>query len=108
AANDIVHYDFTPANVLLSGDRVTGVVDWEGTRRGDRAFDLATFLFYTGHEPALRKRLLDELRAIRPSTVVATYVAHIAVRQLDFSIRHHSAEAVAHWLARMNSWWAHV
>ncbi|MBV9324540.1 MAG: aminoglycoside phosphotransferase family protein [Chloroflexi bacterium] len=43
---DIVHYDFSPANLLLNEQqRVVGVVDWEGVRVGDRLFDLATQLF---------------------------------------------------------------
>ena len=44
---DVVHYDFSPANLLLDEQqRVVGVVDWEGVRAGDRLFDLATQMFY--------------------------------------------------------------
>ncbi len=45
--DDAVHYDFSPFNILVSGDRVTGVVDWQGATSGDAAFDLVTCAYYT-------------------------------------------------------------
>jgi aminoglycoside phosphotransferase (APT) family kinase protein len=45
--NHVVHWDFHTNNVLMENDRITGVIDWEGSYTGDRAFDLATMLFYT-------------------------------------------------------------
>ena len=47
AEDDVVHYDFSPYNILASADRITGVVDWDGATSGDAAFDLVTLAAYT-------------------------------------------------------------
>ena len=57
--DDVVHWDFSPDNVLCSGDRVTGVIDWDGALAGDQLFDLATLLFYAPTTPGLRLLLLE-------------------------------------------------
>jgi aminoglycoside phosphotransferase (APT) family kinase protein len=48
---DVVHFDMNPANILHSGGRLTGVVDWniplDGAGQGDRGFDVATLLSST-------------------------------------------------------------
>jgi hypothetical protein len=35
--NEIVHFDFQPANLLTRQGAISGVVDWEGVRPGDSA-----------------------------------------------------------------------
>jgi Ser/Thr protein kinase RdoA (MazF antagonist) len=35
--DDVVHFDLNPANILAQGARVTGIIDWDGARAGDRA-----------------------------------------------------------------------
>ncbi len=89
---DFVHYDFTPANLLSDGTAITGVIDVNPpVLAGDRAFDLATLLFYCyDHEQIrhlLRGRLLD-LAGPRPA---CAYLAHMVLRQVDWSLRHHPA-----------------
>jgi Ser/Thr protein kinase RdoA (MazF antagonist) len=89
---DFVHYDFTPANLLSDGTAITGVIDINPpVLAGDRAFDLATLLFYCyDHEQTrdrLRGRLLD-LAGPRPARA---YLAHMVLRQVDWSLRHHPA-----------------
>jgi Ser/Thr protein kinase RdoA (MazF antagonist) len=60
AADDFVHYDFTLANLLTDGAAITGVIDINPpVLAGDRAFDLATLLFYLYDHDAIR----DLLRA---------------------------------------------
>jgi hypothetical protein len=87
---DILHYDFNPANILVDGDEVSGVVDWEGARAGDLAFDLATLLFYVYDAPAARAALWAWLRVHRPRAVIAAYLAHIILRQVEWSLRLHA------------------
>lgn len=89
---DIVHYDFNPANILVDRDGIGGVVDWEGVRAGDRAFDLATLLFYAYESPEMRESLWHRLRVLRSVNVIGVYLAHIILRQVEWSLRLHAPE----------------
>jgi hypothetical protein len=89
-AGDIVHWDFTGSNILVSGDDVTGVIDWGGTCSGDRLFDLATFLYYArGSAPELRRYVVERIG----EEGLAVYLAHMAIRQAEWSVRHHAEGA---------------
>lgn len=82
----IVHWDFTPDNVLARGGCVTGVIDWEGARPGDPRFDLVTLAFYAPGTPLL-ERAVGEL----DPGLCAVYRAHLCVRQAEWSLRRHDA-----------------
>jgi hypothetical protein len=100
---DIVHFDFSPANLLLDArQQVLGVVDWAGVRAGDRLFDLATLLFYLPVDREAHQWLRRAaLQRGRPG-VLGIYLSHVIVRQVDFSIRHHGPAAVERWLAHVS------
>jgi aminoglycoside phosphotransferase (APT) family kinase protein len=83
-AGAIVHWDFTPDNVLVRDGRVTGVIDWEGVRAGDPQFDLVTLAFYAPGSP----RLDDAVARLDPG-LRAVYQAHLCVRQAEWSLRRH-------------------
>ena len=88
-SRDIVHLDFTLANVLVGGGAVTGVIDWGGTRSGDRLFDLATLVYYArGEAPGLEQYVVER---IGPRGL-SVYLAHMAVRQSDWSLRNHGID----------------
>ena len=96
--DDLVHMDFHPGNVLVDGGRVTGLIDWDGATRGDRHFDLVTLRFVlTGRDQALLAPIDRRLAALAPRRRDA-YWAHMSLRMVDWSIRHHDATAVDHWL----------
>jgi hypothetical protein len=96
--DDLVHFDFHPGNVLVDRGRLTGVVDWDGARRGDRHLDLVTLRFtLTGRAPALTGPIDDRLALISERRRHA-YWAHMSLRQVDWSIRHHDTATVEHWL----------
>ena len=82
----IVHWDFTPDNVLVRDGRVTGVIDWEGVRAGDPQFDLVTLAFYAPGTAQLE----DALGALDPG-LRSVYQAHLCVRQVEWSLRRHDA-----------------
>ncbi|MFF5225759.1 phosphotransferase [Dactylosporangium sp. NPDC000521] len=127
--DDLVHFDFHPGNVLVSptaatvagtsdalplpaGDAgvvVTGVVDWDGAGRGNRAFDLVTLLFVLSRQaPHLTPPVRDAALALAPAEVLAACWAHMSLRQVDWSIRHHTAAEVDAWLAVAETDpWAH-
>ena len=100
----MVHFDFQGSNILTVGDAVGGVVDWEGCCAGDRAFDLATLWFYAGagSEAAADQleRLWRLLVARTGPRLLGVYLAHLVLRQVDWSIRFHDRAVVARWLAR--------
>jgi Ser/Thr protein kinase RdoA (MazF antagonist) len=85
---DVVHYDFSPYNVLAAGDRITGVVDWGGATNGDAAFDLVTLATYT-YDYAIRDALLAAAAEQTDPDALALYAAHMVLRQVDWTIRHH-------------------
>jgi aminoglycoside phosphotransferase (APT) family kinase protein len=96
---DAVHFDFNTANILVDGDRIAGVIDWEGARAGDRAFDIATLLFYHHGDVAVRRLLWQRALAIASRGAMVLYLAHMIVRQVDWSIRRHSAEVADVYIA---------
>jgi aminoglycoside phosphotransferase (APT) family kinase protein len=101
-STDVVHIDFQHRNVLLAEEVVAAVIDWEGCRSGDAAFDLVTLAFglTVARVPATaRDRVWDEIRSRAAPEALRAYVAHMALRQVDWSIRHRTAEDVDHWLA---------
>src|SRR6266508_1691205 len=92
---DLVHIDFHHRNMLREGDELVAVVDWEGCRPGDRAFDLVTFCFgMTDAIPAdgVATRVWDHASQLASTEALAAYVAHMALRRVDWSIRHHPDE----------------
>jgi aminoglycoside phosphotransferase (APT) family kinase protein len=98
--DDLVHLDFHTGNVLLADGRITGIVDWDGIGRGDRRFALVTLRFdaqvqLAGDDLTWFDELLDN--TLEPD-VLRLYWAHMTLRQIDWSIRHHSPTDVTHWL----------
>ena len=76
---------------------ITGVLDWDGVRVGDAAFDLATPLFYAyDKQPALGERGL----ARTTPGAFAVYLAHLILRQVDWSLRLHGTPLATQYIAR--------
>lgn len=95
---DIVHWDFNQGNLLSDGNRITGVIDWDGVCAGDRGFDLATLLFYSYRDREVRDPLWREVLDYSGHGALAVYLAHMIVRQVDWSIRHHEAAVAPYWM----------
>ncbi len=91
---DVVHYDFSPYNVLVAGDRITGVVDWDGATSGDAAFDLVTLAAFT-YDDAVRDELLAVAATLTDPRALALYAAHMVLRLVDWSLRNHGDAEVA-------------
>jgi hypothetical protein len=58
---------------------------------GDRAFDLATLLFYVYDQDQIRARLGARLLELASYQAIRGYLAHIVLRQVDWSVRHYPA-----------------
>ena len=91
--DDLVHFDFHHRNALQDVDgRLTAVVDWEGVRQGDSAFDLVTLAFglaIADCTEALIEQTWHEAIAATSRGCLRAYVAHMALRHLDWKIRFH-------------------
>jgi len=97
---DFVHYDFTLANLLTSGAGISGVIDINPPAlTGDRAFDLATMLYYLYDRDGFRERLRGRALELTDRRALDAYLAHMVLRQVDWSLRHHpGTHATAHHL----------
>jgi thiamine kinase-like enzyme len=95
---DIVHYDCSPANILADAAAITGIIDWDGWCAGDRMFDIATMLFYSYADPAVRSQLWQPIVEQSGPVSGAVYLAHLIHRQVDWSIRYHPPETIEQWL----------
>ena len=106
-AADIAHLDFHHLNVLVEAGTVTGVVDCEGARPGDRAFDLVTLLFCSeegGLEEAAQGRLWEHVLGMRGRPVIRAYMAHMALRLASWSVVHHDDATAERWIAHGGRW----
>lgn len=106
--NEIVHFDFQPANFLIHQDTISGIVDWEGVCAGDSAFDLATLLFYCYDDRAVCDYLWEHTLARRPIQVLSVYLAPLILRQVDWSLCHHEALISNHYIARSRALLAEI
>ena len=100
AKNDIVHVDFQPSNLLVSNGEVSGVVDWEAALAGDSTFDIATLLFYAYDDIDLREQLWQHALARTSLNALNIYLAHLILRQTDWSLRFHDAATSNRYLIR--------
>jgi hypothetical protein len=108
--SDVVHYDLHLDNVLVrrdDPDTVAAVVDWAGVRVGDRALDLVTFGFDVSRRGGDPGPVRDRL-AVTDRGRVRAYVAHLALRYVDWVIRHGTPADVDAWVGVATRWrrWA--
>ncbi|MFF0344100.1 phosphotransferase [Kribbella sp. NPDC004875] len=99
--DDLVHLDFHTGNVLVDdAGTITGIVDWDGIGRGDRRFGLVTLRF-DAHVavPDADLAWFDEhLDRVLAPDVLRLYWAHMSLRLVDWSIRHHTPADTTRWL----------
>jgi len=104
---DLAHLDFHHLNVLVEGGAVTGVIDCEGIRPGDHAFDLVTLLFCSeegGLDGGAQDELWGHIRGLRDAAVLRAYVAHMALRLASWSILQHDRGTADRWIAHGERW----
>jgi aminoglycoside phosphotransferase len=107
--SDLVHLDLHPANVLVDPTgTITGVVDWDAAGRGDARLAWVTLLFdlawgtafdsrYGRLESRTMRRLDKQIATLDPGLLRQCW-AHMSLRQVDWSLRHHGRELVEHQL----------
>lgn len=87
---DMVHADFTPANVLVRDGAVVAVVDIGNAGSGTRATDLITLQWYTFQDrlDAARRLLWTKILELIGWQQAAVITATKILTQLEFPIRH--------------------
>lgn len=89
-ADDLVHGDFHPENVLIAGRQVAAVIDVEALGRGTRLHDLTTLLLYDWlwgeHEG--QDRLTSECRSIAAPGWVEISLSAVTIDLLAYGVRH--------------------
>ncbi|ONI93011.1 hypothetical protein ALI22I_00660 [Saccharothrix sp. ALI-22-I] len=89
APDDLVHFDFGPANVLVDGGRVVAVLDWRSCRTGDASYDLVTvdwdLAAWPKAEPGIRERLAEEIVRTTDRGALVVYAAHCVLRNLTWA-----------------------
>ncbi|TQM79171.1 phosphotransferase family enzyme [Saccharothrix saharensis] len=89
APDDLVHFDFGPANVLVDEGRVTAVLDWGSCRTGDASYDLVTvdwdLAAWPKAGPGVRERLEDEILRTTDRGALVVYAAHCVLRNLTWA-----------------------
>jgi aminoglycoside phosphotransferase (APT) family kinase protein len=103
ACDDITHLDFTSSNILGDEHEITGVIDWEGACAGDRAFDLVALQFYVFEDETVRAPLWSRALELSGVAGLKVYFSHIIHRQVEWSVRFHTAETVESYLGRARS-----
>lgn len=96
--DDVVHIDFNPTNILVHNGTISGVIDWHDPQVGDATFDLVTLMFYWWDTSVVRDQLWQYILARISPKVLGVYLAHMIVRQVDWSIRHHGPEVTTQWV----------
>jgi hypothetical protein len=92
AAPDLVHYDLHTVNVVSDdGRRVSGIIDWDSVRAGDRSLDLGNFAFtslWKTPDSAVHEQVWDAFASSSTHDARVIYMHHVALRQVDWVIRH--------------------
>jgi Ser/Thr protein kinase RdoA (MazF antagonist) len=101
-AMDVVHFDLHPGNVLEVNGAVTGIIDAEYATIGDAGFDLVTLAVCSADhdpEPGVQDALWEHVEREITEPWRTAYIAHILLRNVDWSIRNHGPDDVEQWLA---------
>jgi aminoglycoside phosphotransferase len=90
-ADDLVHYDFHPANFLsVDGRHVSGIVDWDAVMDGDRLLDVAMLAFTASWraDVDVMDHLWSSFFALGDERRRSVAMHHAVLRLVDWLIRH--------------------
>ncbi len=76
---------------------------WDAAYAGDAIFDIATLLFYSYEYLAVRERLWQYALERASLNLLSIYLAHLILRQVDWSLRHHDQTTIDRFLNRGNA-----
>jgi NDP-sugar pyrophosphorylase family protein len=67
----VIHRDFQSQNIMISGNKIPSIIDYQGARLGPPAYDVVSLLWdpYYRHDDDMRERLLDYYVSERKGSV---------------------------------------
>lgn len=83
--SDIVHGDFSYRQVMVDGDHITGIIDWQEAGCGDLALDLTRLVYSLHDRPLLVAPILEKLKTHDPKKI-KLYIAFTAFEMVGFRI----------------------
>jgi aminoglycoside phosphotransferase (APT) family kinase protein len=87
---DVVHGDFAPENLLVRAGRISAVIDWEQSRVGDVAFDLAGMIYDieigTKATPQVVAALTRDIASRVPLDAWRLYTGIYAIRYASWAL----------------------
>ena len=102
AADDLMHWDLHPGNLLLLDREISGVIDLDNAGPGPRGFDLVTFALSAQllrSADGLAAGLLDTARSQISAGLWSAAVAHLVLRFSNWAIRTGHDAAAEYWIA---------
>lgn len=102
-ADDLIHWDLHPGNLLVVDGRISAVIDLDNAGPGPRGFDLITFALAAQSLPGRAGEaaaMLEEARGRVPETLVDAAIAHLILRFSNWALRTGQVEVADHWIAR--------
>lgn len=94
---DAVHGDFTPDNMVVEENRITGVIDTTAMGYGTRAIDIATLLHYAylyQYSDAVKQRLHGYITNHFDKGTIQITAAYRILAMLAWAAKHDSQETV--------------
>jgi homoserine kinase type II len=96
----LIHNDYDPSNVLLAGQRVTGILDWEFSTVDLRAMDLAVALCWWPRAPFQSARRWAIMDAFGEGYTRYTLLTADEIEALPFLIRLRTVVTLLHRVGR--------
>ncbi len=103
SAHGLVHGDLGGANLIVDGDEVTGVIDWDRALVGDPAYDAANLFFWNEPRFAPVRAALLQRRAADPAwrRKMLGYQLRLAVEEIHDIVALDAPVDLAWLLARL-------
>jgi aminoglycoside phosphotransferase (APT) family kinase protein len=98
---DAVHGDFTPDNIVVQANHITGVIDTAAMGCGTRAIDLATLLHYAylyGYSDEVKQHLHTSMAAHFDQGTIAIASAYRILAMLAWAAEHDPRTTVQHYI----------
>jgi Ser/Thr protein kinase RdoA (MazF antagonist) len=100
---DAVHGDFTPDNIIVNHNRITGVIDTAAMGQGTRAIDIATLLHYAylyEYSDTVKNRLLAYMTRYFDRQTITLALAYRIFAMIAWAINHDPQETIDDYLRK--------